>query len=49
MKKIIYLHGLKSKQGGDKVSFLTEQNFVYAPKMNYNDPVTFKKSMRLSK
>lgn len=43
MKKIVYLHGLKSAQGGEKVRFLTEENFVYAPKMNYNDPTTFKK------
>ena len=42
MKKIVYLHGLKSAQGGEKVSFLTEENFVYAPKMNYKDPTTFK-------
>ena len=35
MKKIIYLHGLESDQGGDKVSFLTKYGFVYAPEMDY--------------
>ena len=43
MKKIVYLHGLESTQGGKKVSFLTEENFVYAPKMDYTDTATFKK------
>lgn len=43
MKKIVYLHGLESAQGGEKVSFLTEDNFVYAPKMDYTDTATFKK------
>ena len=35
MKKILYLHGLESKQGGTKVSFLAEKGMVYAPEMNY--------------
>jgi len=43
MKRIVYLHGLESTQGGVKVSFLAEENFVYAPKMDYKDPTTFKK------
>ena len=35
MKKILYLHGLESKAGGPKVSFLAEKGMVYAPEMNY--------------
>jgi len=35
MKKIVYLHGLESEQGGTKVSFLAEKGMIYAPEMNY--------------
>jgi len=35
MKKIVYLHGLESKSGGSKVSFLAEKGMVYAPNMDY--------------
>ena len=35
MKKIVYLHGLESEQGGTKVSFLSSKGMVYAPSMNY--------------
>jgi len=35
MKKIVYLHGLESKSGGTKVSFLAEKGMVYAPVMDY--------------
>ena len=35
MKKILYLHGLESEQGGTKVSFLATKGMVYAPEMNY--------------
>ncbi len=35
MKKILYLHGLESNQGGSKVSFLASKGMVYAPKINY--------------
>ena len=35
MKKILYLHGLESEQGGPKVSFLATKGMVYAPEMNY--------------
>ena len=38
MKKVLYLHGLESKQGGPKVDFLANEFIVYAPKMDYNDP-----------
>ena len=35
MKKIVYLHGLESKQGGEKVSFLAGEGTVNAPAMDY--------------
>lgn len=35
MKKILYLHGLESNQGGHKVSFLASKGMVYAPSMDY--------------
>ena len=35
MKKIVYLHGLESSQGGKKVEFLSTQGMVYAPAMDY--------------
>ena len=35
MKKILYLHGLESEQGGNKVSFLSTKGMVYAPKIDY--------------
>lgn len=38
MKKVLYLHGLESKQGGPKVDFLTNEFIVHAPKMDYADP-----------
>ena len=33
---IIYLHGLGSNQGGEKVSFLSDKGYVFAPEMEYN-------------
>jgi uncharacterized protein len=39
MKKILYLHGLESKQGGPKVDFLEKEFYVCAPDMNYKDPM----------
>ena len=38
MKKVLYLHGLESKQGGPKVDFLANEFIVHAPKMDYKDP-----------
>lgn len=35
MKRILYLHGLESDQGGPKVDFLTRVSLVHAPAMNY--------------
>ena len=37
MKKVLYLHGLESKQGGPKVDFLANEFIVHAPKMDYKD------------
>jgi len=34
-KKVLYLHGLESKQGGEKVSYLAGKCFVHAPEMDY--------------
>jgi len=34
-KKVVYLHGLESCQGGEKVDYLASKYFVYAPSMNY--------------
>jgi len=38
MKKVLYLHGLESKQGGPKVDFLADEFIVHAPKIDYKDP-----------
>lgn len=34
-KKILYLHGLESPQGGEKVDFLATKSFVHAPDLDY--------------
>ena len=39
MKKVLYLHGLESKQGGPKVDFLAKEFCVYAPEMDYKNPM----------
>ena len=38
MKKVLYLHGLESNQGGPKVDFLANEFIVHAPKIDYTDP-----------
>jgi hypothetical protein len=38
MKKVLYLHGLESNQGGPKVDFLTNMFITHAPAMDYRDP-----------
>jgi len=38
MKKVLYLHGLESKQGGPKVDFLANEFIVHAPAMDYKNP-----------
>ena len=35
MKKVLYLHGLESGQGGSKVDFLANNCYVHAPEMDY--------------
>ena len=35
MKKVLYLHGLESKQGGDKVDFLAGECMIHAPAIDY--------------
>ena len=39
MKKVLYLHGLESKQGGPKVDFLANEFCVHAPAMDYTNPM----------
>ena len=38
MKKVLYLHGLESKQGGSKVEYLASKGAVFAPEMDYHNP-----------
>lgn len=38
MRKILYLHGLESPQGGEKIDFLASKNFVCAPSIDYSRP-----------
>tara|TARA_R110000796_G_scaffold36556_2_gene92994 strand:- start:883 stop:1368 length:486 start_codon:yes stop_codon:yes gene_type:complete len=35
MKKVLYLHGLESNQGGRKVDYLADNCYVHAPEMDY--------------
>ena len=49
MKKIVYLHGLDTNQGGDKVSLLAQENLVWAPEMEYRNPKLFKKTLETVK
>tara|TARA_R110000737_G_scaffold341680_1_gene365803 strand:- start:2372 stop:2842 length:471 start_codon:yes stop_codon:yes gene_type:complete len=45
-----YLHGLESKVGGPKVDFLSEEvDKVFAPKMNYNEPIMFTSLLKFAK
>lgn len=37
MKKVLFLHGLESEQGGPKVNFLSSVSYVYAPAMEYKN------------
>ena len=39
MKKVLYLHGLESNQGGPKVDFLANEFCVHAPAMDYENPM----------
>jgi|TARA_R100000084_G_scaffold90275_1_gene44262 hypothetical protein len=49
MKKIIYLHGLESFQGGAKVEWMANHNLVFAPEMNYKDPELFQRILEQAK
>lgn len=35
MKRVLYLHGLESNQGGQKVEFLANRCYIHAPEMDY--------------
>ena len=37
MRKVMYLHGLESKPGGEKVEFLEKHFEVLAPECNYKE------------
>lgn len=37
MKKVLFLHGLESEQGGPKVDFLSSVAYVHAPAMEYKN------------
>ena len=39
MKSVLYLHGLESTQGGEKVNFLAAQGIVHAPAMQYRTKI----------
>lgn len=41
MKRIMYFHGLESKQGGQKIDYLTTRFFVHAPVMAYAEKDTW--------
>ena len=47
--KILYLHGLESKQGGPKVDFLKELGETLAPSMNYRNSNEFSKTLKDAK
>lgn len=38
MLKILYIHGLESKQGGAKVDYLSANHCIHAPAMKYFEP-----------
>ena len=46
MKKVVYFHGLESKQGGVKVDLLTRHFLSYAPSMNYEDQAIWKTTLK---
>ena len=35
MKRVLYLHGLESQQGGNKIDYLASRCLVHAPEMDY--------------
>ena len=45
--RIAFLHGLESPHISDKTEFLNKEfSFVYAPKMDYHDPILFEKTLK---
>jgi len=36
MKKVLYLHGLETKSGGEKVDFLADKCYIHAPSIDYS-------------
>lgn len=47
MRKVVYLHGLESPQGGEKVDYLSSSAMVFAPSMNYNEVGLFEKTLKI--
>lgn len=47
MYKILYLHGLESKQGGEKIDFLSSKAIVHAPSLNYKDKDIFNQLVKM--
>ena len=41
MKRIIYFHGLQSKQGGERIDYLSSKYLVHAPEMVYSEKNTW--------
>ena len=45
--RIAFLHGLESPHISDKTEFLNKEfTFVYAPQMDYHDPLLFEKTLK---
>ena len=49
MRKILYLHGLESKQGGQKVNYLCSKYLTLAPSLDYRDPECFNEIFNIIK
>jgi hypothetical protein len=47
MKKVLYLHGLESNQGGPKVDYLSSKCLICAPKLDYKNPDCFQNIHKL--
>lgn len=41
MRRIIYFHGLESKQGGERIDYMTRKYLVHAPCMVYAEKDTW--------
>lgn len=49
MKNVLYLHGLDSEQGGEKVSVLSSKYLVHAPSIDYRHPDVYEKIFKIYK